>query len=157
MSGIIDKTKDAVSNAAEAVKDKFQEMTGTTPADRAKDNAQDAWDQTKDKAHDKKEDAKDWASDKLHEAGRKKVTFYAHPTAIMPGIIDKTKDAVSNAAEAVKDKFQEVTGTTPADRAEDNAKSAWNETKDRCCDKKEEAKDWASEKLHKAGRKIDEH
>ncbi|CAJ0580188.1 unnamed protein product, partial [Mesorhabditis spiculigera] len=71
MSGIYEKTKDAVSNAAEAVKDKFQDMTGTTHEDRAKDNARSAWEETKDKAHDKKEDAKDWASDKMHQAGRK--------------------------------------------------------------------------------------
>ncbi|CAJ0953349.1 unnamed protein product, partial [Mesorhabditis belari] len=75
----------------------------------------------------------------------------------MSGIMDKTKDAVSNAAEAVKDKFQELTGTTPADRAEDNAKAAWEQTKDEARDKKEQAQDWASEKLHRAGRKVDEH
>ncbi|CAJ0580294.1 unnamed protein product, partial [Mesorhabditis spiculigera] len=75
----------------------------------------------------------------------------------MSGIYEKTKDAVCNAAEAVKDKVQELTGTTPADRAEDNARDAWEETKDKAHDKKEDAKDWASEKLHKAGRKVDEH
>ncbi|CAJ0924593.1 unnamed protein product, partial [Mesorhabditis belari] len=75
----------------------------------------------------------------------------------MPGVIDKTKEAVSNAAEAVKDKFNDMTGNTHEERARDNAQSAWDQTKDKAQNKTEQAKDWASDKMHQAGRKIDEH
>ncbi|CAJ0569668.1 unnamed protein product, partial [Mesorhabditis spiculigera] len=71
MPGIIEKTKDAVSNAAEAVKDKMADLTGMSHEDRAKDSARSAWEETKDKAYDKKEDLKDWAHDKAREADRK--------------------------------------------------------------------------------------
>ncbi|CAJ0924580.1 unnamed protein product, partial [Mesorhabditis belari] len=77
----------------------------------------------------------------------------------MPGIIDKTKEAVSNAADAVKDKYHDLTDSKEEheERARESAQDAWDQTKDKAHCKKEQAKDWASEKLHKAGRKIDEH
>ncbi|CAJ0930209.1 unnamed protein product, partial [Mesorhabditis belari] len=59
MSGIYDKAKDAVTNAAEAVKDKFKDMTGQSHEDRARDSAKSAWDETKEKAGEAKENAKE--------------------------------------------------------------------------------------------------
>ncbi|CAJ0930313.1 unnamed protein product, partial [Mesorhabditis belari] len=67
MSGIYDKAKDAVSNAAEAVKDKFKDMTGQSHEDRARDSAQSAWDETKEKAGEAKENAKGWAEEKYEK------------------------------------------------------------------------------------------
>ncbi|CAJ0569479.1 unnamed protein product, partial [Mesorhabditis spiculigera] len=77
----------------------------------------------------------------------------------MSGIIDKTKEAVSNAAEAVKDKYHDLTGEKEyhKEEAKEKAQDAWDQTKARACDKKEEAKDFAAEKLHRGARKIDEH
>ncbi|CAJ0953214.1 unnamed protein product, partial [Mesorhabditis belari] len=88
----------------------------------------------------------------------------------MSGVIDKTKEAVSNAAEAVKDKYHGLTGQKEEHKAEakEQAGAAWEQakdkmgaTKDKACDKScnktEEAKDFTAQKLHQAGRNVQAH